>query len=71
MIFFFNLKGTKKVCFQDVDDKLDDMALSQELKDGQSFNPGSDFIGSAPPNERLPLVGSFFHFVFLVLFMQF
>ena len=48
MIIFFNLKGTKKVCFQDVDDKLDDMALSQELKDSQPLNPGSDFIGSAP-----------------------
>lgn len=52
MIIFFNLKGTKKVCFQDVDDKLDDMALSQELKDDPPLIPGSDFNGSAPPKRR-------------------
>lgn len=49
MIIFFNLKGSKKICFQDMDKKLNEMELSSELTHGPTPETVSDFNGSAPP----------------------
>ena len=52
MIIYFNLKGSKQVCFSDVDEKLNDQGLSTELKKEPTFDFGSDFNGSEPPMKK-------------------
>jgi len=54
MVIFFNLKGSKKICFTDMDDRLNEMELSTKLKKEPSREIVSDFNGYAPPNMRNP-----------------
>lgn len=51
MVIFFNLKGSKKICFTDMDDKLNEMGLSTELKKEPSHEIVSDFNGYAPASS--------------------
>ena len=53
MVIFFNLKGSKKICFTDMDDKLNEMELSSELKKAPAHEIVSDFNGYAPPSKTL------------------